>query len=252
MRRVAIVGVDKKALDVAGHLLSQSPQRCKIVGLYATKLPEATATFSKSDLYKGSLEMLLQNRNRLKLDDVIVALDLDRYAEPEALFGRLHQMPVNTYYCLPYSLFSRAAHTQDTTYRLPLILLFRHPLDGPELLLKRGLDLVGSVGFELSSAPIALDANKTRVLTPRLALAYQVDALGDETNEQSLHAHWSDSPSAGEVEVRGENRGMHGFKLDGGAELKVAPNAALYANLGYEAFSTGAQFNCGGGVKLTF
>ena len=156
VRRVAIVGVDKKALDVAGHLLSQSPQRCKIVGLYATKLPEATATFSKSDLYKGSLEMLLQNRNRLKLDDVIVALDLDRYAEPEALFGRLHQLPVNTFYCLPHSLFSRAAHTQDATYRLPLILLFRHPLDGPELLLKRGLDLVGSVGFLLLLGPLML------------------------------------------------------------------------------------------------
>ena len=112
--------------------------------------------------------------------------------------------------------------------------------------------LVASVGFELSSAPLALDANKTRVLTPRLALAYQVDALGEETDQRSLHARWSDSPGAGAVEVLGEHRGMHGFKLDGGAELKLARNAALYANLGYEAFSTGAQFNCGGGLKLTF
>lgn len=153
-RRVAIVGVDKKALDVAEHLLRQSPQRCKIVGLYATKLPEATATFSKSELYKGSLEMLLQNRARLKLDDVIVAVDLDRYAEPEVLFNRLHQLPVNTYYCLPHSLFARAAHTQDATYQLPLILLFRHPLEGPELLLKRGLDMVGSGLFLLLFSPL--------------------------------------------------------------------------------------------------
>jgi len=52
--------------------------------------------------------------------------------------------------------------------------------------------------------------------------------------------------------VRGENRGLHGFTLDGGADLQIARNAALYATLGYEAFSTGAQFSCGGGVKLSF
>ncbi len=112
--------------------------------------------------------------------------------------------------------------------------------------------LTANLGLELSAAPIALSGLGTTTLTPRLTLAYQLDALADDAGTKTLRAAFVGSPAAGRLDVRGENRGLHGFTLDGGADLQIARNAALYATLGYEAFSTGAQFSCGGGVKLSF
>ena len=110
--------------------------------------------------------------------------------------------------------------------------------------------LMGTVGLELFSSPIGLNRAKTRAIIPRLAIAYQVDAFGNYTNVKSLTSSFAQAPAAGSFTTEGENRGVNTLSLDGGVEFQVASNASLYANVGYEAFSTGAQLTYGGGFKV--
>jgi len=107
-------------------------------------------------------------------------------------------------------------------------------------------------GLALTTAPLMLGANRTAALTPRLALAYTLDALGDDADVKSLRAAFVGSPAAGVFDTWGENRGMHALRIDGGAELKLGDQASLVASVGYERFATGARFSCGGGLRLAF
>ncbi|MCP9838995.1 autotransporter domain-containing protein [Cyanobium sp. N.Huapi 1H5] len=109
--------------------------------------------------------------------------------------------------------------------------------------------LVGSVGAELMAA-IPLNPDRSQLLRPRLAVAYQVDALADGNGNRSLNASL---PGAGvSFSSAGQNRGLNDLTLSGSLEYVVAEKASLYVSASYEAFSTGRQFAYGGGVKLSF
>ncbi len=109
--------------------------------------------------------------------------------------------------------------------------------------------LVGTLGAELVAA-IPLNLEKTQLLKPRLAVAYQVDALADRNGNSSLSASL---PGAGvSFSSAGQNRGINDLTLSGSLEYVVASKASLYVSASYEAFSTGRQFAYGGGVKLSF
>ena len=110
--------------------------------------------------------------------------------------------------------------------------------------------LMGTVGLELFSSPIALNRAKTTAIIPRFAIAYQVDAFGNYTNVKTLTSSFAQAPAAGSFTTEGENRGVNTLSLNGGVEIQLASNASLYASVGYEAFSTGAQFTYGGGFRV--
>ena len=112
--------------------------------------------------------------------------------------------------------------------------------------------LVGTIGFELATSPIALNKSNSAAITPRLAVAYQVDALANDTGVKSLTSSFPSAPAAGTFVTQGENRGVNAFLVDGGIDLKIARNASLYASVGYEVFSNGSQFTYGGGMKVKF
>ena len=112
--------------------------------------------------------------------------------------------------------------------------------------------VTGSLGLALTTAPLPLGARRSATLAPRLALAYQFDALGDDADVKSLRASFVGTPAAGVFDTWGENRGRHALGFDGGAELKLADRASLFASFGYERFDTGARFSGEGGLRLVF
>ena len=112
--------------------------------------------------------------------------------------------------------------------------------------------LVGTLGMEFASSPIALSKNKVQSITPRLAVAYQVDALANSSGNKSLTSSFVDAPGAGSFSTQGENGGANAFTVAGGFDLQVAKNASLYATVSYEVESNGSQFGYGGGLRLSF
>ena len=112
--------------------------------------------------------------------------------------------------------------------------------------------LIGTIGFELATSTIALNKSKTTAITPRLAVAYQVDALANDTGVKTLTSTFHSAPAAGTFVAQGENRGVNAIIIDGGIDIKVAQNTSLYASAGYEIFSHGSQFTYGCGMKVKF
>ena len=111
--------------------------------------------------------------------------------------------------------------------------------------------LVGTIGLELTSGPIPLNKAKTISLVPKLALAYQVDALAGESGNSSLLASLPASGS-GSFLTQGQNRGINSLSIAAGADLALSRSTALYANLVYEAFSSGNQLGYSGGLRVKF
>ncbi|MCP9929726.1 autotransporter outer membrane beta-barrel domain-containing protein [Cyanobium sp. AMD-g] len=112
--------------------------------------------------------------------------------------------------------------------------------------------LIGTLGFELASSSIPLNKANTVSITPRLAVAYQVDALANDSGVRSVTSSLNSAPVAGSFQTQGENRGVNTLAVEGGVDIQISSSTALYANLGYEAFSNGSQFTYGGGVKVRF
>jgi uncharacterized protein with beta-barrel porin domain len=111
--------------------------------------------------------------------------------------------------------------------------------------------LVGTIGLELTSGPIPLNMAKSISLIPRLAIAYQVDALAGELGNSSLSASMPASGS-GSFLTQGQNRGVNGFSMAAGADLVLGKSTALYANVNVETFSSGNQVGYGGGLRFKF
>jgi uncharacterized protein with beta-barrel porin domain len=112
--------------------------------------------------------------------------------------------------------------------------------------------LVGTLGMEFASSPIALSKSKVQSITPRLVVAYQVDALANTSSNKSLTSSFVDAPAAGSFSTQGENGGTNAFSVAGGFDLQVTKNASLYATVSYEVESNGSQFGYGGGLRVQF
>jgi outer membrane autotransporter protein len=111
--------------------------------------------------------------------------------------------------------------------------------------------LIGTIGLELTSGPVSLNRAKTISLIPKLALAYQVDALANSFGNSALTASMPASGS-GSFLTQGQNRGVNGFTIAGGFDLNLSQSTALYANINFEAFSSGSQIGYGGGIRFKF
>ena len=109
--------------------------------------------------------------------------------------------------------------------------------------------LVGSLGAELSSR-IVLDAKANNAFVPKLTLAYQVDALANDSSNYSLDAFL---PAAGSgFTTIGQSYGANNLLVGGSVEVQIANKAALFAGVNYQVFNSGNQFSYGGGLKVQF
>ncbi len=112
--------------------------------------------------------------------------------------------------------------------------------------------LLGTLGAEVFSDPIPLNSKQTAFIIPRLAVAYQVDALANSSEQKSLQSSFQSAPVAGTFTSEGQNLGVNSVLVDAGVDLIISKNISLYANLSYEAFSNGSQIGYGGGMRYTF
>lgn len=112
--------------------------------------------------------------------------------------------------------------------------------------------LVATLGMELAFSPIALSQDKVQSITPRLAVAYQVDALANSSGNKTLNSTFVAAPGAGSFSTQGENGGANALTVAGGVDVQLARNASLYATVSYQVESNGSQFGYGGGLRIHF
>ncbi len=86
---------------------------------------------------------------------MLVTANLDHPQARTALLDALHRLPVNVHYVLPKALFGR--YTGETLLpNVPTTLLYRRPLEGSDIFLKRAMDILASVCGLLAASPVML------------------------------------------------------------------------------------------------
>lgn len=112
--------------------------------------------------------------------------------------------------------------------------------------------LLGTLGIELTTSPLPLNASRTVTITPRMAVAYQVDALANNGQNKSLDSTFVGAPAAGGLNTEGQNLGVNNVNLAGGVSVQVAKNLDFYASVSYLVLSNANQFSYGGGLRVKF
>jgi len=112
--------------------------------------------------------------------------------------------------------------------------------------------LVGTIGAELTTTPLPLFKSTKQTFRPRLSLAYQVDALANNTSTKELTSSFIGAPTSGSMTTQGENGGANRFVVSAGGDLQIAKDAFLYAAVNYQAETNGSQYGYSGGFKYNF
>lgn len=112
--------------------------------------------------------------------------------------------------------------------------------------------LLGTIGMELLTSPLPLNASRTTTITPRLSLAYQVDALANTGQTKTINSTFVGAPAAGGLSTEGQNLGVNTLNLGGGFTLQVAKHVDIYASASYLLLSNANEFSYGGGLRMKF
>ncbi|MCP5405480.1 MAG: undecaprenyl-phosphate glucose phosphotransferase [Pseudomonadaceae bacterium] len=142
-RRIAVLGTGDRAMALLAHLRDEIPG-FQLHGIYASEDAKIPSDLSRTSLYKGMIGQLVFDGLRGDYDDLIVAMDMEHGSASKGLLDTLHKLPVNVFYCLPVCLFDRGVGQLPGLGRLPLVSLFRKPLEGPGLVMKRAIDIAAS------------------------------------------------------------------------------------------------------------
>ena len=154
-RRIGVLGFNDKAKALMEHFNNEPHGEAHLVGVYSIDGDEVGTDFQQTTLYRGGLNELNRDCAQGLLDDVIITLDFDAHPMAATLLDKLYQLAVNIYYCLPLPLFGRASTGQGIAH-IPLTLLFRRPLEGPSVAMKRLLDILVSGSILVVISPIML------------------------------------------------------------------------------------------------
>lgn len=112
--------------------------------------------------------------------------------------------------------------------------------------------LLGTIGAELTTTPLPLFKSTKQTFRPRLSVAYQVDALANNTSTKELTSSFIGAPTSGSMTTQGENGGANRLLVSAGGDLQIAKDAFLYAAVNYQAETNGSQYGYSGGLKYKF
>jgi uncharacterized protein with beta-barrel porin domain len=112
---------------------------------------------------------------------------------------------------------------------------------------------ITTAGLELTTSPIPLNRSKTLSIRPSLLVAYQVDALANNSANKSINASFSQAAGiCVNCSSEGQNLGANSLNLNGAVDLQISQSTAFYLNASYSAYSNASQFGYGGGVRVRF
>ncbi|RYG61975.1 MAG: undecaprenyl-phosphate glucose phosphotransferase [Alphaproteobacteria bacterium] len=154
-RKIAILGTDAKALSLAQLIMTSNNEEMAVVGMYGVHSGTegnisqiGDESFSCS--YGGNFTALIRQSQMGMIDDIIIAEDIENLKIANTILTKLNALVINVFYCLPLSLSGRTGGVEG----LPLVLIYRRPLEEHSLWMKRALDVMASASILLAVLPV--------------------------------------------------------------------------------------------------
>jgi hypothetical protein len=89
-------------------------------------------------------------------------------------------------------------------------------------------------------------------IRPQALLRYDYDWNADDNDAHEIESSFTNVPSAGTIDIVGQNRGELGRLLARGITAQINEKANLYAGEGYRWNSNGEEYNFGVGARRTW
>ena len=156
-RKILLVGASEKAERMIQHF-AQHRNQYTVKGIFLTGNEEAAwrervpATLAMLT----SINELAAYCEKEAIDDIIVTPELENNSESMAILKALETLPCNVKYCIPGNMLSRPLADLELISHLPVVTIFRMPLKGASLALKRLEDIVLSSIALLIASPVML------------------------------------------------------------------------------------------------
>lgn len=168
LHRLAILGTDAQAISTIEHIHELAHPELRLSGVYDMDDSNVPADLKKSGLYRGDMNQMLRDAQRGVFDAAIIShalLDNSKYAEK--VLQQTASLAMNTYYCLPPKLTGRGVAVHGILPEVPMVKLFRVPLEGADVMAKRIMDVgFSAVALLLLSPLFAVVAAAIKMASP--------------------------------------------------------------------------------------
>lgn len=141
-RRIVLFGTTRRAKALIERIRDDERSSSSIMSIFCNHADE-NGKIPKSFMGKPVLtnfQKLVMYCREQRIDDVILTEAVQSSPEYEQLIMRLQELPCNVKYCLPTPLFDKGIKT-DNIWGVPLVTIYRRPMEGRKLVQKRLFDL---------------------------------------------------------------------------------------------------------------
>lgn len=145
-RRIVLFGTTRRAKALIERIRDDEQSSSSIMCIFCNHFREggkAPKSFMGKPILTDFQELVAYCREH-RIDDVILTEAVQSSAAYEQLIMRLQELPCNVKYCLPTPFFDKGIKT-DNIWGVPLVTIYRRPMEGRKLVQKRAFDLVLAV-----------------------------------------------------------------------------------------------------------
>lgn len=150
-RSAILVGGGEKAAQLLQEF-ADGQGNCRIQGVFLTD-DQVAAPYNNTKLLR-SLPELLSYCKAQGIDDIIITPELQHHPRGDEMFKALEVLPCSIKCCIEGKFFNRPMTDLELVSDQPVVTIFRMPLSGSGLVLKRMEDVVISSLLILLSAPL--------------------------------------------------------------------------------------------------
>jgi putative colanic acid biosysnthesis UDP-glucose lipid carrier transferase len=159
-RQIVLVGSHEKTQLMLDRLSAENSAR-QIVGVCILDGLDEAAPVEMIGVPEGAvritrIEDLADYCRIAQVDEVIITSDLEKNPNATAILSSMEPLACSVKYCIPGYFFSRPLADVELLNHIPIVTIFRSPLKGRQILLKRVADIIFSLILLIVLSPLLL------------------------------------------------------------------------------------------------
>ncbi len=153
-RRVVLLGSADKIIKTIAHLHSDPNSIHVVAACVLGDLVSSEVTAELTVPVIGDIHQLHTYCREAEIEEVLITSDFEAHPDMDAILSVVAELPYSVKYCIPGQFFGRPVADAGLFHHIPVVTIFRAPLNSRQRLMKRAMDIsVGLVAL-IIAAPV--------------------------------------------------------------------------------------------------
>ena len=153
-RRVVLLGSYEKIQKTITHLHSNS-NSIQVVGACVLQNLEPDEVMDEIQVSViTDIHQLHDFCREGEIEEILITSDFEAHPEMDAILAIIGELPYSVKYCIPGQFFGRPVADAGLMHHIPVVTIFRAPLNNRQRMVKRIMDLILAMIALILSAPI--------------------------------------------------------------------------------------------------